>query len=321
MGLNTIVVDSARHKDLLEILNDFVDLKQHSDLLMAAAHAESPDALRWLIAQGLPVNVDTPDGPFCPALVIAALDRRTENARVLLEAGANHEPRPGRDSALGYAISTRNRELVELLRSHGAIMDPEILAARDEAGMPAENLRAFLDKWFGTVKVSSETDGISILRVDADGMELVVTDGLGRELIGDTLAPELRARCELALFLPKGWVAATDRTGRWADRCLTQAACAIRAAGARERFEQLAEIDPGPLWKGSKFDSLLLIRTVEALTVLALPDGTDLYLLTVQPLYPSERRLVQEQGAGALLSQVNTNVFTRVVNLKRPPAV
>jgi hypothetical protein len=91
--------------------------------LGAAARAGNREVAELLLAHGADVNAkdNTGETPLLYAAIVAAIDRRNEVVELLLAHGAdvNAKDNTG-DTPLKYAKIYKEKELVELLRRHGA---------------------------------------------------------------------------------------------------------------------------------------------------------------------------------------------------------
>jgi uncharacterized protein len=102
-------------------------------LLLSAAGAGNTQLMRELLRRGAPVDYRRPQGEETPLLLVAGNTEHIENARLLIERGANVNARDWMgETPLFRAATGTNTGMIELLAHHGA--DPNI---RDKEGRTA----------------------------------------------------------------------------------------------------------------------------------------------------------------------------------------
>jgi uncharacterized protein len=102
-------------------------------LLLSAAGAGNTQLVQELLDRGAPVNYRQPQSEDTPLLLLAGNTEQTDNARILIQRGADVNARNWMgQTALFHAATGTNTGMIELLVAHGA--DPNI---RDGEGRTA----------------------------------------------------------------------------------------------------------------------------------------------------------------------------------------
>lgn len=344
-----VVCDAARDSSpsairaLIELGADVNEQQQNGDsALCVAVIFDRPEAAAALLESGADANLN------CPLFNVACqrVSDRVRMARLLLDHGADVnqpylvEGLPPRN-VLSEAIGRGHSELVEFLKSRGAILPNEQPGAREPArgavapGDYAPEIVSHFRKHYGEpeeraireiVPTSNNPVAVHYIPLTAEGNPSVLfTTGLSRVDLPVPRGAEQYRRAELMLELDKSWPrpekALESPHSAWPIQWLRKIANYAASSGnwLGAGFTTLVDEDPPkPLAPGLKFTAWLLASLQSDDSVIHCSDGTRIQIYQLFPLYNEEYLYAREHGTEALMSLFVEQRIRTYIDLKRP---
>lgn len=282
----------------------------YDHVLSSAADSKSMPCLRWLLANGANVNMETADGTRSPALESAVFVGSLEMVELLVDHGAiiNYEwensDKPC-GNPLTSAIKSGHDDIIKYLRSQGGVEPERVIRT---SGDPLDD---HIRQHFGVVGENSvdqiePTDPpitISIAR-NAD-FSTLFTKGMSSVPVKQNDGTEQFV--ELLLQVPAGWPLhpGTEDPGVWwGITCLQDTAVFPHETGQPFSFYVLFPngTPPTAIYEDSSFTGVMAIQVMGPAG--GFQDGTrTITLYHMIPLYTEEFQLVETDGIEALLQR------------------
>jgi hypothetical protein len=333
--------DAVEH-GTLEVVKALVDLGMDINKidqpaerspLIEAIRKERLDVAKFLLSRGADPDLGRP--------LIAAINRKEsglalEFVKLLVEQGADLNrffPWYGEEkvgfSPLGWAVANEKTEIVDYLRSKGAVLSDRELGGKGELRNLAEEIVAYFEEHCGAVKPQAlieivPTEMPIAIRVVPPGKKrkniTLFTTGMSEKAMTVPPGNEEYRFAELFIELPNNWPlskdALADPNYGWPIDWLRQIANYPHEndtwLGGPATI--IANDDPPQVLAPKVLFTSIMLMAEESLIS---RDGRTIQLYRVFPLYTEERELEIKKGISALIRAFQKAATPLVVDLRR----
>jgi hypothetical protein len=273
--------------------------------------------VKWLLEHGANLNHEVNGVLDCRVLDAAAVNSHLEIVKLLVESGAAINGAHPEHNALSLAMTHGNDQIVQYLRSKGA-MTPWELRGEPPPRPPsreAGSILGYVEYHLGSVEplslqeIVSGSPPITIHVVRSEDEIVLVTDGMSSLPMTVPEGSEKFQFAELVMRLPAGWPLDSESLNwpenlwpiEWLRRIARHPHENKTWLGGQTFVFRNGE-PPAPFAPNTKLSCLLGIAPDNALGEYGRSDGTVVLFYSLYPIYAEEAELEKRKGVGHLLN-------------------